>query len=52
MLQPRMPSSRPGIGVIVAVIVTGIVDGTSVSVMIKGRVVVDGVDEINDGVGD
>ena len=52
MLQPIISSCRPGIGVNVAVIVTGILDGTSVSVMVKGRVMVGGVDGINDGVGD
>jgi len=63
VLQPTMSSSRPGVGVnvavvvmgsvLVAVAVTGVVEGTSVNVMIKGRAVVVGVaDGMNGGVGD
>jgi hypothetical protein len=48
-----MSSRRPGGGVNVAVVVAGVMEGVSDSVIIKGRPVVVGVaDGINRGVGD
>lgn len=42
-MQPRMSSSRSGVGVNVEVVMIGVVDGASDNVSIKGRAVVVGV---------